>query len=146
MKSHAKEQETIRQYLLGLLPPEEMSQLEERLLANSAFYEELLIVEDELVDEYFADELAKGVLGGDFDRSERAEVQTKVGDAEDDAEQRKGGHIPRQHQTLKGDLHDVRGHAQDSKAEAQQQKESAAGAVRRGNRGACHVWLSPEGI
>ena len=35
-----------------------MSQLEERLLANSAFYEELLIVEDELVDEYFADELA----------------------------------------------------------------------------------------
>jgi hypothetical protein len=33
-----------------------------------------------------ADELAKGVLGGDFDKSDRAEVQTKVADAKDDAE------------------------------------------------------------
>jgi hypothetical protein len=33
-----------------------------------------------------ADELAKGVLGGDFDKSDRAEVQTKVADAKQDAE------------------------------------------------------------
>jgi hypothetical protein len=33
-----------------------------------------------------ADELAKGVLGGDFDKSDRAEVQTKVADAKEDAE------------------------------------------------------------
>jgi hypothetical protein len=33
-----------------------------------------------------ADELTKGVLGGDFDKSDRAEVQTKVADAKEDAE------------------------------------------------------------
>ena len=59
MKSHAEEQETIRQYLLGLLPPEELPLLEERLLTDSAFYEELLIVEDEIIDEYFAGELSQ---------------------------------------------------------------------------------------
>jgi hypothetical protein len=33
-----------------------------------------------------ADELSKGVLGGDFDKADRAEVQTKVADARGDAE------------------------------------------------------------
>jgi hypothetical protein len=32
-----------------------------------------------------ADELAKGILGGDFDKSDRAEVQSKVADAREDA-------------------------------------------------------------
>jgi hypothetical protein len=67
LKSHAEEQETIRQYLLGLLPPEELPQVEERLLTDSAFYEELLIVEDELIDEYFA---------GDLSQSEREGFET----------------------------------------------------------------------
>jgi hypothetical protein len=34
-----------------------------------------------------ADELAKGVLGGDFDKSDRTEVQTRVADAREDAEE-----------------------------------------------------------
>jgi len=32
-----------------------------------------------------SDELAKGVIGGDFDKADRADVQTKVADAEEDA-------------------------------------------------------------
>ncbi len=54
MKSDIKELEAIRQYLLGQLPPEESSQIEERLFTDAAFYEELLIAEDELVDDYLA--------------------------------------------------------------------------------------------
>jgi hypothetical protein len=42
-------------------------------------------VENWLAWKRVAEELAKEVLGGDFDRGERAEIQTKVGDAEDDA-------------------------------------------------------------
>jgi hypothetical protein len=42
-------------------------------------------VENWLAWKRVADELAKGVLGGDFDRAERAEIHTRVGDAEDDA-------------------------------------------------------------
>jgi hypothetical protein len=42
-------------------------------------------VENWLAWKRVADELAKGVLGGDFDRNDRVAVQTKVGDAEEDA-------------------------------------------------------------
>lgn len=48
----AKEAETIRQYLLGQASGTDLSQIEERLLTDGAFYEELLIIEDELVDQY----------------------------------------------------------------------------------------------
>lgn len=58
MKSDIKELEAVRQYLLGQAPPEESSQIEERLLTDAAFYEELLIAEDELVDDYLAGELS----------------------------------------------------------------------------------------
>jgi hypothetical protein len=43
-------------------------------------------VENWLAWKRVADELAKGVLGGDFDKSDRAEVQTKVADVREDAE------------------------------------------------------------
>jgi hypothetical protein len=43
-------------------------------------------VESWLAWKRVADELAKGVLGGDFDKSDRAEVQTRVADAKEDAE------------------------------------------------------------
>ena len=59
MKSNAEEQEVIRQYLLGLLPPERLPQLEERLLSDSVLYEELLIAEDELIDQYCTNELSE---------------------------------------------------------------------------------------
>jgi hypothetical protein len=42
-------------------------------------------VENWLAWKRVADELAKGVLGGDFDKSDRAEVQTKVADVKEDA-------------------------------------------------------------
>ena len=45
--------------MLGLLPQDRLRPLEERLLTDSAFYEELLMVEEELVDEYLAGELAQ---------------------------------------------------------------------------------------
>lgn len=48
----AKEAETIRQYLLGQASVTDLSQIEERLLTDGALYEELLIIEDELVDQY----------------------------------------------------------------------------------------------
>lgn len=54
MKSYAEEENAIRQYLLGLLGPEQRPAVEERLLTDDAFYEELLIVEDELIDQYVA--------------------------------------------------------------------------------------------
>lgn len=67
MKSETKEQETVRQYLLGQAPPEDSVQVEERLLADSAFYETLLIVEDELIDQY---------LTGEFSEPERIRFET----------------------------------------------------------------------
>jgi hypothetical protein len=57
MEQKAPEQENIRLYLLGLLPQEEQQPLEESLLTDAALYEELLIVEDELIDQYLAGEL-----------------------------------------------------------------------------------------
>lgn len=42
-------------------------------------------VENWLAWKRVSDELAKGVLGGDFDKGDRAEVHTKAGDAEEDA-------------------------------------------------------------
>jgi hypothetical protein len=53
-----KEEEAIRQYLLGQALPEVLPQLEERLLTEGAFYEELLIVEDELIDQYLSGRLS----------------------------------------------------------------------------------------
>jgi len=47
------------QYLLGQTRPEELSSLEERLMTDSEFYNELLIVEDELIDQYLSGELSE---------------------------------------------------------------------------------------
>lgn len=54
MKSTAEEQNAVQQYLLGLLPPERLPALEERLLTDEAFFNELLIAEDELIDRYLS--------------------------------------------------------------------------------------------
>ena len=58
MKSDTHDQENIRRYLLGQLPPQNLSALEERFFFDSELYEELSIVEDELIDEYLRGELA----------------------------------------------------------------------------------------
>ena len=47
----------IRQYLLGQLAEEEQQAIEQRLLTEDALFEELEVTEDELCDEYVADEL-----------------------------------------------------------------------------------------
>jgi hypothetical protein len=57
MSTQAKAPEDLRLWLLGLLPDHESRVLEERLITDADFYEELLIVEDELIDEYIAGRL-----------------------------------------------------------------------------------------
>jgi hypothetical protein len=57
LKSDTQSNEAIRDYLLGLTASGDAAQVEERLLTDDKFYQELLIVEDELVDEYVADQL-----------------------------------------------------------------------------------------
>lgn len=49
----------IRKYLLGQVSEAERLTLEERLVSDDDTYEELLIVEDELTDEYLAEQLSK---------------------------------------------------------------------------------------
>jgi hypothetical protein len=61
-----KEQESLRKYLLGSLPPGEIAALEERLLTDAVFYDELLMVEDELIDQY---------LSGDQSQAERETLE-----------------------------------------------------------------------
>ncbi len=56
--SNNREPEKMKQYLLGKLPPEGLPILEERLLSDGDFYEQLLIAEDDLVDDYLADRLS----------------------------------------------------------------------------------------
>jgi hypothetical protein len=58
LSSQTEEQNAIRQYLLGQLSPAELPSVEERLLADSEFYEEVLIAEDELIDQYLGDTLS----------------------------------------------------------------------------------------
>jgi hypothetical protein len=48
----AKDRETLREYLLGQQAGTDLPQVEERLMTDSTLYEELLILEDELVDQY----------------------------------------------------------------------------------------------
>ena len=59
VKLDHSEQETIRRYLLGQAPLEDSSRVEERLLTDGAFYQELLIAEDELIDQYLSGELSE---------------------------------------------------------------------------------------
>ena len=50
--------ERIKGYLLGQIPEEDESQVEAGLLTDPDFYEELSIVEDELIDQYLAGALS----------------------------------------------------------------------------------------
>jgi hypothetical protein len=58
MELTAAEIGAIRQYLLGRLAPEQWTPLEERLLTDGDFHDELSIAEDELIDRYLAGDLA----------------------------------------------------------------------------------------
>lgn len=60
MGSQVEEQEILRRYLLGDLPAESQRSLEERLMTDGELYDELLMAEDELVDQYLAGALSGG--------------------------------------------------------------------------------------
>jgi hypothetical protein len=61
------EQEKLTQYLLGRLPESEQAELENKFMADDTYFEELLIVEEDLRDAY-----ARGELSGpDRDAFER---------------------------------------------------------------------------
>jgi hypothetical protein len=57
LKSQMETQQAIRQYLLGIMAQEQAVELEERLLIDGELYEELLIAEDELVDQFLSGEM-----------------------------------------------------------------------------------------
>ena len=59
MNAQTENSELIRKYLLGILPEEQSQDLEEQLLTSSDLREELLIVEDELIDDYLCGELSE---------------------------------------------------------------------------------------
>lgn len=58
MEIKETQQQTIRGYLLGYLEGEQQAQFEERLLTSDPVYEELVIVEDELIDQYLREGLS----------------------------------------------------------------------------------------
>lgn len=58
MSAPPADHETIKKYLLGQTPESDEAQVEARLLTDREFYEELSIVEDELIDQYLRDALS----------------------------------------------------------------------------------------
>ena len=54
----------IKEYLLGELTAEDSSKVEEQLLTDDDFYQELLIVEDELIDSYVSEKLLEAEVRG----------------------------------------------------------------------------------
>ena len=58
MLTNEKALEEVRLWLLGLLPEQDSRSLEERLITDSELYEEVFIVEEELIDDYIADRLS----------------------------------------------------------------------------------------
>lgn len=67
MKSQAEPQPPTRQYLLGTLSQEQLAEFEERLLTDVGLYEELLMAEDELIDQF---------LGGELSAPERERIES----------------------------------------------------------------------
>lgn len=57
MEQYIEEQNLIQRYLLGELDSETQQRLEERLLTDNEFFEELLVAEDELIDRYLSSSL-----------------------------------------------------------------------------------------
>jgi len=57
MSSSRKSEAYLRDYLLGELPPKSRQELEEQMMTDNRVYEELLILEEELIDDYVRDEL-----------------------------------------------------------------------------------------
>ena len=58
MLTNEKALEEVRLWLLGLLPEQDSRSLEERLITDSGLYEEVFILEEELIDDYIAGRLS----------------------------------------------------------------------------------------
>src|SRR5687768_13241308 len=52
MKDIEREQELIRQYLLGVLDEQQQEQLEQRVITSSDYKQEVLITEEELLEDF----------------------------------------------------------------------------------------------
>lgn len=59
MREESDKANVARQYLLGTLPPEDASRLEETFFSDHLIFEEIEIAEDELVDAYVLQELSE---------------------------------------------------------------------------------------
>jgi hypothetical protein len=84
MQEQTKVQENLRLWLLGLLSQEQSESLEQRLITDNRVFEEISIVEDELIDEYLSDELSereRGAFESFFMNSSERQQQFKVGKA-----------------------------------------------------------------
>jgi CHAT domain-containing protein/Flp pilus assembly protein TadD len=60
-------QERLRRYLLGQLADDAREEIEKELMASDELFEELLVVEDEIIDDY---------LGGRFDKAQRVAFES----------------------------------------------------------------------
>src|SRR5256714_14085358 len=58
MSPHVENNQEMREYLLGGLSQEVLRRVEERLMTEDGFFEELLLVEEELMDEYVGGQLS----------------------------------------------------------------------------------------
>jgi hypothetical protein len=63
LKPDIQPYQQIREYLLGKSSSEDSALVEEQLLADEEFYQQLLVVEDELVDQYLAGSLPEPEKG-----------------------------------------------------------------------------------
>lgn len=62
MKDSEREQSLIRQYLLGELDDQQREQLEQRVITNADYKEEVLMSEEELLDDFVNDRLSRREL------------------------------------------------------------------------------------
>ena len=59
LKLDTRELKSIREYLLGRSPQEERPEIEQRILTDTDYFQEVLIGEEELTDEYVANQLSE---------------------------------------------------------------------------------------
>jgi len=84
MQEQTNVQQDLRLWLLGLLSQDQGELLEQRLITDARAFEEIAIVEDELIDEYLSDELSqqeRGAFEAFFMNSPERERQFKVAKA-----------------------------------------------------------------
>ena len=58
MQEQTNVQQDLRLWLLGLLPQEQRESVEQRLITDAHSFDEISVVEEELIDDYLADELS----------------------------------------------------------------------------------------